>query len=188
MTKMTKGSFLPETYQVPDKAKQFMKLTPGDNLLRILSAPLLGWVFFTEDMQPIRRSFDEGEYTTEELMDLKGKKRESGEFEGSKHFWIMLVWDFEADAPKILELTQVSILKPLYGLISDEDWGDLRGYNVNIKREGTGKNDTSFEVVPKPKKILSKKIEETIKALDDNHLLDLNAIWQGKYPFEIYNY
>lgn len=184
----TKGSFLPEAYQVPDKTKQFMKLEVGDNHFRILSAPLLGWVFFNEDNKPVRRSFDEGEYTAEELTEFKGKRNDKGEFEGSRHFWVMLIWSYKHKAPKILEITQISILKPLYGLINDEDWGDLRGYDINIKREGAGKTDTQFETVPKPHKPLSQEVQEVIKELEENDLIDLNAIWQGKYPFEIYNW
>jgi hypothetical protein len=187
-TLATRGTFLPENYQVPDKAKQFMKLEVGDNHFRILSSPLLGWVFFNEENKPVRRSFEEGEFTHEELAELKAKRNDKGEFEGSRHFWIMLVWSYKYNAPKILELTQISIIKPLCGLIEDEDWGDLRGFDINIKREGTGKNDTEFTTTPKPHKPLAPEIEDVIETLDKSRLLDLNAIWKGEYPFQIYNW
>ncbi len=183
-----KESFLPDNYQVPDKAKQFMKLTPGDNLIRVLSAPLLGWIVFKDDGTPVRRHYEEGEFNYEELVSMGAKRKEDGDFEWSKHFWLMLVWDFEAKAPKILEITQVSVLKPLYALTNDEDWGDLRDFNINIHREGTGKNDTKFEVIPKPHKPLAPEVQRVVDELTEKQLIDLNAIWKGKYPFEIYNY
>ena len=188
MTIKKNGSFLPDNYQVPDKAKQFMKLEVGDNPFRILSAPLLGWVFFNDENKPVRRGFDEGEFTIEELKVLKAKKNDKGEYEGSRHFWILLIWSYKHNAPKVLEITQISILKPLYSLINDEDWGDLRGYDININRVGAGKNDTEFTTMPKPHKPLSNEIEDLIANLEDKKLLDLNAIWKGEYPFQIYNW
>lgn len=185
------GEFLPAGYKVPDKSKQFMKLTPGDNVIRVLSAPMLGYVVFVnvdDKQKPYRRGMEEGDFTEFDLEELNAKKTKGGTFEGGKHFWIVLVWDYAAKAPKILEITQLSILRPLYGLTEDEDWGDIREFDVNIKREGTGKNDTSFEVIPKPHKPLSPEIEECLTTLEENNLLNLNAIWEGEYPFEIYNW
>lgn len=186
--KEKRGEFLPKEYQVPDKTKQFMKLAPGDNLIRVLSPPMLGWVVFTEDKKPVRRHIEEGEFSSKELNDMKAKRNEDGVFEGNKHFWVMLVWDYSAKAPKILEITQISIIKPLYGLLKDEDWGDLRDFDINIKREGTGKNDTTFEVTPKPHKKISEETKRCIDMLYEKNLIDLNAIWKGEYPFEIYNW
>ncbi|WP_430811297.1 MULTISPECIES: hypothetical protein [unclassified Carboxylicivirga] len=189
MTEIEKrGSFLPEAYQVPDKTRQFMKLTPGDNVIRVLSAPMLGYVVFTEDKKPHRRHIEEGDFTTDALREVRAKRNEDGDFEGSKHFWIMLVWDYASKAPKILEITQISVLKPLYALAEDEDWGDLRDFDINIHRTGTGKNDTEFAVTPKPHKPLQADIEDVIQQLEEKQLLDLNAIWRGEYPFEIYNW
>ena len=165
-----------------------MKLTPGDNVIRVLSAPLLGFVVFTEDKKPLRKHIEEGDFTLEELEKAKAKRNENGEFEGSKHFWVMLVWDYSAKAPKILEITQISILKPLYALANNEKWGDLRNFDININRVGTGKNDTEFSVIPNPHETISQEIEEVIKELEEKSLLDLNAIWKGEYPFEIYNW
>ncbi len=183
-----RGSFLPEAYQVPDKTRQFMKLTPGDNLIRVLSAPLLGFVVFNEDKKPVRKDFEKGDFTKEEMEEHNAKKNEDGSYEGSKHFWIMLVWSYEYNAPKILEITQVSFLKPLNKLFNNEKWGDLRNYDIDITREGSTKNDTVFEVFPEPPSELVPEIRQTLKEMKDNNLLDLNAIWKGEYPFEIYNW
>jgi len=182
------GTFLPTGYKVPDKSKQFMKLTPGDNVIRALSTPLIGWVIFTEDKKPIRRHMDEGEFTREDMRQLKAKKKEDGDFESAKHFWFLLVWDYNAKAPKCLEITQVSVLKPLYSLVENPKWGDPRKYDININRVGTGKNDTEFTVTPEPHSPLLQETEDAIAILEESKLLDLDAIWKGEYPFEIYNW
>ncbi|MCB0375569.1 MAG: hypothetical protein KDD04_06590, partial [Sinomicrobium sp.] len=147
--------FLPQGYALPDRSKQFMKLEPGDNPVRILSGPVVGYVFFTEDKKPVRRPYDPdsrtlGDFTREELQKMNAKKNADGSFEGSRHFWMMLVWDRKTNSPKILEITQITIIKALYNLLEDKSWGDLRKFDINIHREGTGKFDTEFSVTPKP--------------------------------------
>ena len=73
-------------------------------------------------------------------------------------------------------------------LFNDPDWGDLREYDINIQREGTGRFDTEFTIIQKPHKPLSKEIVKAIETLENNNLLDLSAIWRGEYPFEKYLY
>ena len=187
----TQSDFLPESYLLPDKSKQFMKITPGDNVVRFLSSPLTGWVFFNEDSKPQRRKYDPsinslGDFSNEELIEAKCKRNSAGELEGSRHFWMALVWDFESDTPKILEITQITIIKSLVGLFNDADWGDLRGYNINVHRKGTGQFDTEFEVTPKPHKALPKKVTDVVEELTESALINLDAIWEGNYPFEKY--
>ncbi len=189
-----KGRFLPDNYQIPDKAKQFLKLDTGDNVIRFLSNPLMGWVFFSEDNKPVRRQYDAtsptlGDFSKEEMTELRAKiDKETGAFEGSRHFWLGLVWDTKTESPKILELTQSTILKPMYNLFTDKDWGDLRNYDVNIHKEGSTKNNTEYSISPKPAKPLSKDIIAVVEELEANNLLDLSAIWRNEYPFEKYLY
>lgn len=187
----TKNDFLPGAYQVPDKSRQFMKLEPGDNIIRILSAPLLGYVLFTDDRKPIRRQYDPenptlGDFRREELPGLKAQKDENGNYQGSRHFWMMLVWDYKDYAPKILEITQQTIIRSLHNVIEDDDWGNPKNFDINIHRQGTGRFDTEFTVTPKPKKDVDDAITEAIIELQENNLLDLNKIWDGGYPFEKY--
>ena len=183
-------SFLPEGYTVPDKAKQFMKLEQGDNLIRVLSAPLLGWVIFTEEKKPIRKKLIDGNnnFTKEELIEFKAKKGEDGHFESPKHFWMLLVWDYKSNSPKVLEITQVSIIKQINTLLKDDDWGDVREFNMNIIHTGSSKNDTEYEVVPKPHKPLPSEVDNFLNEAKSKSLIDLEAIWDGGYPFEIYNW
>lgn len=189
----TNESFLPENYTLPDKSKQFMKIEQGDNVVRFLSSPIAGWVFFDENNKPVRRKYDPsiptlGDYSKEELKELKAKKGDNGDFEGSRHFWIALVWCRKSKAPKILEITQVQILNPILALNKDEDWGNPINYDININRTGTGKTDTTYTVTPKPHKEFDDDINMVLLELEENNLLNLDSIWDGGYPFEKYLY
>jgi hypothetical protein len=48
----------------------------------------------------------------------------------------MVVWNYIDKQVQILEITQASIRKALEELEANEDWGDLRGYDITVKREG----------------------------------------------------
>jgi hypothetical protein len=50
---MTSG-FLPEGYEVPKSGGNYMKLKQGPNKFRILSAPIIGWEYWSEDRKPVR--------------------------------------------------------------------------------------------------------------------------------------
>ena len=41
---MNENTFLPETYELPQSAGGYMKLQQGENKLRILSKPIIGWL------------------------------------------------------------------------------------------------------------------------------------------------
>jgi len=182
------NDFLPTGYRVPDKKDQFMKLSVGENNVRVLSTPIMGYVVFNEDKQPIRRNMEAGDFTNEDLEKLRAKRGEDGKFEGSRHFWLMLVWDYNTNTPKILEVKQVSILKAMYALFNNEKWGDPRSYDININREGTGKTDTKFTVTPEPPSEPAKSIIQTLEQIEKKQLCRLEAIWENEYPFELYNF
>ncbi|EKT4545548.1 hypothetical protein AAIP58_000068 [Flavobacterium psychrophilum] len=189
----TTSTFLPPSYKMPDKSKQFMKFEQGDNVIRFLTSPIAGWVFFNDSNKPVRRKYDQslptlGDFSKEELKELKAKKAENGELEGCRHFWIALVWDRKTKSPKILEITQIDILKTILGLNNDADWGSPMNYDVNVNRIGAGKLDTTYTVTPKPHKELDSDIQAVLIELEDSNLLNLDAIWDGGYPFEKYLY
>lgn len=184
-----RAEFLPTGYKVPDKTKQFMKLKPGDNKLRFLSTPVLGYEYFSEEKKPIRKEFRLGEFTPEELAENKPKiDSESGKPETPKHFWAALVWDYAENAPKILTITQITIIKPLYTLVEDEDWGDLRDFDIVVNKSGSSKNDTEYSVIPKPKKALSKDVQSAVDYINEKQLVNVNSLLIGEYPFTSYNF
>ena len=56
--------------------------------------------------------------------------------EKPKEFFAMLVWNYAEERIQILELTQAGLKDELIKLDVDEDWGDLRKYDISIIRSG----------------------------------------------------
>lgn len=48
------SEFLPEGYEVPKTSGGYMKFKQGANKFRILSAPIIGWEYWTESKKPVR--------------------------------------------------------------------------------------------------------------------------------------
>lgn len=186
--KVEKSTFFPEGYKVPDKKKQFLKLKEGENQIRFLTPPLLGYIFYSEvdkKMKPVRRLFAEGDFSEEE-MKKENAKVIDGQLEGSKHFWAAVVWDYTTNTPKVFEFTNSTIQRPIEDLAKNEKWGDPRNYDIIIKRTGSTKNDTEYSVIPNPKEEAGKDIKEFV--LNSIQECDLDALIAGEYPFKSYSY
>lgn len=160
-------SFLPNDYKPPVSGGSYLKLTQGDNKFRILSNSLVGfegWV----DKQPVRGK------TFQEVSQKSGNQAER-----IKEFWAFVVYDLSDNQIKILSLTQATIKDAIYDYYRDEDWGDPKDYNLNIKREGEGM-DTRYTVIPAPKSKVTKEMEQAYKDTPVN----LDALFDGDNPFE----
>ena len=180
------GAFLPKNYKRPDNSKQFLKLEQGENRFRIISSALLGWGLFSSEKKPIRKPFDE-EFTADEIAEIKPLKYDDGTVSTPRHFWVFFVWDYSTKSIKVLEVTQASIMKQMEKLFQDEDYGtNPSTYDIVIDREGTGKNDTTYTLRPKPPKPLAKDIVKIIESNQDK--AELSAVLDGKYPFENYTF
>ena len=159
-------STLPQGYQVPKTSSHYLKFNQGDNLFRILAPAILGWEDWTEEKKPVRFPYDQ-----KPQQPINPEKP-------IKHFWALPVWDYSAGAVKILEITQATIQEALFNLESDEAWGDLTGYDINIKKSGE-KLETKYSIIAKPPKPLAPEIA---KAFRDT-VLDLNQLFEGGDPF-----
>lgn len=166
-------TFLPENYEIPNASNGYMKLEKGENKFRVLSSAITGWEIWV-DNKPKR--FKESIPVEEaEKADLDPR---TGVPRVPKHFWAFVVWNYNQDSIQILELTQKSIQKYIKSLTTDEDWGDPKGYDIVIKREGEGL-ETEYQVVQKPKKELAKEISTAYKETRIN----LDALYKGEDPF-----
>jgi hypothetical protein len=164
--------FLPEGYEVPKTGGAYMKFRQGQNKLRILSAPIVGWEYWTESRKPVR---------SRELWKVIPADADiSGEAGWNpKHFWAMVVYSFDDKAIQILEITQVTVQRALTDLIQNPEWGDPRNYSITITRKGE-KFETEYTVVPSPAKPTPSEILADYKAKKIN----LEALFDGKNPFE----
>lgn len=161
---------MPDGYEVPKGTGDYMKLKQGENKLRILSAPILGYEYWTADRKPVR---------SRELPKVIPVDADISNGWNPKHFWAMAVWNFEDKAVQILQITQKSIQNALIDLIQNEDWGDPRQYTIKITRKGE-KLDTEYSVVPSPKVAVPAEITRMYEEKN----IDLDALYEGGNPFE----
>lgn len=166
----TKGnvmpSFLPEDYEAPTTAGNYMKLLPGENKIRILSAPILGWEDWTLEKKPIR---------------FRYKEKPSKSIDPArpvKHFWAMIVWNYKEERIQILQITQASIRNALQALYENEDWGAPYFYDIKITKKGE-KVETEYNVAPSP----HKPVTEEIKSAFHSKPINLEALFDGADPF-----
>ena len=120
--------FFPKGYEVPKAPSDYMKFEDGANKVRFLTAPIMGYVYWTTDNKPVR-SREPFSSTPEDA------RLEEGKFK-PKHFWAAVVWNYADSRVQILEITQASIQGPILDLASNEDWGDPRHYNLTITKKG----------------------------------------------------
>lgn len=180
MANKTNG-FLPEDYT--PAVSEFMKLGEGDNKVRILSKPLIGQLWWVSADGVVR---DKGTIQ-------KGDKPFRVEFQDelpedvlelqAKEFWMMKVYDYKAKGIRIFEITQQTIIKSLNEFITSEDWGDPREYDINFKKEGSGK-ETKYFVMPSPHSAL----KEEVKEASENSKVELSSFLtknrKAQDPFE----
>jgi len=162
-------SFLPDGYEVPKTSKGgYMKFLKGDNAFRILSSPVVGFENW-KNGKPIRFRMTD---TLPPASDFDNDK--------FKHFWGLLVWNYNDSSVNILQLTQSSIINEITALAKDEDWGDPTKYDIKVTRVGDGLS-TEYSVSPKPHKVISKQIKDQVKCMP----VDLDKLFSGENPFNI---
>lgn len=98
--------------------------------------------------------------------------------ESIKQFVAAVVWNYETERLEILETDKATIIEQLFTLEKTEEYGDIRGYDIKLSKEGQ-KMDTKYTVVPLPPKDPEKLVLEAYNALDVN----LEALFDGADPF-----
>jgi hypothetical protein len=161
--------FLPDKYSMPDANTGYFRFKQGENKFRVLSSAIVGWESWVDDdgkRKPLRFRMDE-KIPVDKIGD------------DPKHFWAFVVWNYAEEKIQILEITQKGIMKSIQSLVSDEDWGDPKNYDLVVTRTGEGL-ETEYQVNPKPKKELDKGIIQFYKDLNIN----LEALFSGGDPFK----
>ncbi len=170
---MSANGFLPENYEVPKGPSNYVKLESGDNKLRILSAPVLGYSYWNLQDKPVRV-----QGVVEPSVDKSLIKKDQYGNQPVRHFWAMVVYNYQAKQIQILEAYQSSIQGPLKALAENPDWGNPFAYDITINKSGTGK-ETEYKVVPIPPKPVSDEVKAAYKAKPAN----LQKLFTGEDPF-----
>lgn len=158
------NDFLPDNYEAPAGGSNYMKFQDGENKIRILSKPIIGWLDW-KDKKPFRFRFN------------ARPDKPMGD-KPIKHFWAFLVWSYADQSVQILEITQATIQKAIQDLSKDDEWGAPFGYDLKITRKGQSL-DTVYSITPSPKKDL---MEEIKKACLEKPAY-LEALYDGADPW-----
>lgn len=160
----------------------YMRLEQGENKFRVIGSAddtpnpgfiqgMLGWTIDAEGKKkPIRWKLDADQPDHEYR-------------ENPRQFWAFLVWNYSADRLQVLELTQKGLQSDLYGLISDDEWGDPRAYDISIVRNGEGK-ETRYVMTPKPKKKFKEGVPHGPDLPHSNAEVRLEELFTGGHPFK----
>lgn len=158
-------NFLPENYQAPKGSNNYMKLQDGENRIRVLSQPILGWEDWVEN-KPVRYRMDQRPAKSH---DPKKPVR---------HFWAFIVWNYKEEKIQILQITQATIRNSIEALCKDEDWGEPYFYDLKIFRKGEGV-DTEYMINPVSHRPVDKQIMDAFNEMPIN----LDALFDGEDPF-----
>jgi len=164
------NEFFPKGYELPKTPSNYMKLEDGQNKLRILSAPLIGWMYWTTDNKPVR-SAEPFPGTPEDA------RLDEGVFK-PKHFWAFAVWNYADKRVQILEVTQATIQEPINDLVMNADWGNPRDYDLTITKKGQ-KLNTEYTVQPSPQKPVPTEASTAYAEMN----IKLEALFEGGDPF-----
>lgn len=159
------SDFLPQGYKVPDKPSDYMKFPEGSHKFRILSSPTLGWEVWAEG--------EDGKRT------VKRVPYEAEHPQSAKHFWAMVVYNYELKRIQLLSINQSTLQESLKALAMNEDWGSPLAYDITVVRTGKTMNDTKYSLTPSPQKPLL----DEVKAAFDKVTVTMDAWMNGGEPF-----
>jgi hypothetical protein len=157
--------FLPDDYTSPSSSNYYMKFVDGENKIRILSQPILGWEDWVEK-KPVRFRFNNKPMKSHDPI------------KPVRHFWAFIVWNYNEEQIQILEITQATIKKQLEALTKDADWGAPYFYDIKIMKSGEGLK-TEYTVNPLPHKPLN----DYIKKMFEEKPCFLDALFDNADPF-----
>lgn len=141
------------------------KLPDGEHRFRMVQAAIGGWVDW-KDKKPYR--YRNGQQPRTSFDPLKPMRA----------FWAVHVWEYSKERLAVMEITQQTIIKPLEDLALNDDWGDLCSFDFKLKKDSTG-DKVKYSIMPIP----HKKLAENIKELVESTPIRLEALYEGKDPW-----
>jgi len=135
-----------------------------------------GYIKFTAAKKPIRIRDDQTF-----PLDVEWGPGLNNTVQKARRFWATAVLNRATGEIQVFEWTQATVYNALDALLEDEDWGDLRHYDVKITAKGSGK-DVEYSVVPGNKKPLSPEDAAKWQELSESWV-GLDALYQAADPF-----
>lgn len=138
--------------------------------LRILGAGITGFEGWTDENLPVRWQ------TKPEKLPANIKVQEG--YTPIKRFLAALVYSYESDSFKILQMTQKTLMDQLFKYYKDTDYGDPANYDIKISKTGV-KKDTTYTLIASPPKAMPATIVDRYEKFYCN----LDNLFDGTDPF-----
>lgn len=136
------NDFLPTGYEAPVNEGNYFKFKKGKNHFRVMGSAVIGFEYWNKDNKPVRSKAEWDEVPQDARLDDKGNF-------SPKFFWAFPVYNYNAKKVQIMEITQITVRESLESLISDDAWGNPKGYDIVITATGDGL-ERVYNVIPKP--------------------------------------
>lgn len=169
-------NFLEKSYKIPTDSKYLNKFPQGETNFRVLSSAVVGyeyWRVVGEKVEPVRSKTMWKKMPVDVKPDKDGTKK-------ILHFWSFVVWSYEENNIKIMEIKQKSIMNAIKDLVDNKNWGNPTDFDITITKSGEG-FDTKYTVMPNPKTELQKEIKDEYK----ENPVNLEALFSNGDPFDI---
>ncbi len=146
------------------KKAEFMKLTEGSNVVRIMANPIQYYVHWLELPDGSRKKLN----SPVDSPDLVRKLEDAGF--GKKASWLVKVLDRKDDTFKILEIGS-QIYNGVKALFNNPKWGKVTQYDVTINKGPKGAQPL-YTVTPDPKEPLDKSLQDKFVKFNDQLNID----------------
>lgn len=161
---------IPKDTVIPSSASQFMKFGEGKNRFRVLSDMVVGWEGWKNN-KPFRHEGSVCKIKPEQV-DLNQNGNPN-----INYFWAVIVWNYADKKIQVLEITQKTIMKVLKDFEDSTDWGDLKGYDIEVNKTKNG-DKTVYQTIAIPPKVIANEVAEALVKSE----IDLSKLFSGEYP------
>ena len=150
-----------------------MKFQDGLNKFRVLSDIVFGWEGWKNN-KPFRHEGETCKIKPEQV-DLNQNGRPN-----INYFWALVVWNYKEKKIQVLEITQKTIMSVLYEYEQKEEYGDMKGYDIEITKKKEAGDKTTYTTIALPPKPVSEEIRSEYAKTE----VKLDKIFEGEYPME----
>lgn len=176
-------SWLPKDYKVPTGSTGYMKFQTGENIFRILSAPVIGWEWWTKDIIDGKESKTPHRVITRDEVPIVA-------WDDTKnlpiHFWAFIVFNYHYEKKdekwigkiQILEVKQKMVMNGITALTKSTGWGSPLLYDISVTKTGEMK-ESKYSVIPIP----PKPVEDEILEKYEDTPIDLQKLFTGEDPY-----
>jgi hypothetical protein len=165
----TEMSFFPKEIKV-ESTSRYTKLDKGTTRIRMFGKPFFYYETWLDK--------DDGGRTPKRFALTDSISTAELGPDGIKQVMSIVIYNYNESAIQILSISQKTILKAIKNYSENSKYGDPTGYDINITKEGEGKQ-TRYTVIADPKE---KAPKEAIDAYE-NENIELEMLLLNGDPF-----